>query len=190
MEKKSRKEKREERRAHSAQVKKDLGANTVGILASNRREVSSSVGLSKVPQSDAVEFWEEVFSDIEMGETLQGLARKHKMSEASLRYRLRTGDLHERFLQAHEGRAVYHAQSIEGMLDRLESGEIESDVARVSIDARKWLATKYYPRMFGERQELNVKTTDMTKVYIEQLKQVMSRQESRLRDITPPKVKE
>jgi len=185
MEKKSRKEKRLERKANFIQLKKDLGANTVGILASNRDEVSSSVGLGKVPQADASEFWEEVFSDIEMGETLQGLARKHKMSEASLRYRLRTGDLHERFLQAHEGRAVYHAQSIEGMLDRLESGEIESDVARVSIDARKWLATKYYPRMFGERHELNVKTTDMTKVYIEQLKMIMSRQETRLRDITP-----
>ena len=69
------------------------------------------------------------------------------------------------------------------MIDRLESGDVESDVARVSIDARKWLATKYYPRMFGERQQIDVKTTDMTKVYVEQLKLVMKSQEARMRVI-------
>ena len=69
------------------------------------------------------------------------------------------------------------------MIDRLESGDVESDVARVSIDARKWLATKYYPRMFGERQELNVKTTDMTKVYVEQLKMLMENQDQRMKTI-------
>jgi hypothetical protein len=37
--------------------------------------------------------------------------------------------------------------------------------------------------MFGERQELNVKTTDMTKVYVEQLKILMSNQEQRVRTI-------
>ena len=62
-------------------------------------------------------------------------------------------------------------------------GDVESDVARVSIDARKWLATKYYPRMFGERQEVNLKTTDMTKVYVEQLKILMSGHDQRMKTI-------
>jgi hypothetical protein len=76
-----------------------------------------------------------------------------------------------------------HVQKIEGLLEDLENGGIDSDVAKVSIDARKWLATKYYPRMFGERQQIDVKTTDMTKVYVEQLKLVMKSQEARMRVI-------
>jgi len=148
-----------------------------------KEEESNFKGTEIVPGEDDVKFWDDFFSRIEMGETLHGFAVEHNMTNQSLRRRLRNGELHERFIEAHQGRAVYHAQSIEGMIDRLESGDVESDVARVSIDARKWLATKYYPRMFGERQEVNLKTTDMTKVYVEQLKILMSNQDQRMKTI-------
>ena len=148
-----------------------------------KEEESKFKGTEVVPGKDDVKFWDDFFSRIEMGETLHGFAVEHNMTNQSLRRRLRNGDLHERFIEAHQGRAVYHAQSIEGMIDRLEAGDVESDVARVSIDARKWLATKYYPRMFGERQEVNLKTTDMTKVYVEQLKMLMSNQDQRMKTI-------
>ena len=148
-----------------------------------KAEESVTVGKVAVPQKDDALFWDDFFGQIESGKTLHGFAVESGMSDMVMRDRLRRGELHERFIEAHQGRAVYHAQSIEGMVDRLEAGEVESDVARVSIDARKWLATKYYPRMFGERQEVNLKTTDMTKVYIEQLKLLMSNQEQSVRTI-------
>ena len=148
-----------------------------------KEEESKFKGTEVVPGKDDVKFWDDFFSRIEMGETLHGFAESNNMTNQSLRRRLRNGDLHERFIEAHQGRAVYHAQSIEGMIDRLEAGDVESDVARVSIDARKWLATKYYPRMFGERQEVNLKTTDMTKVYVEQLKMIMSSHDQRMKTI-------
>ena len=148
-----------------------------------KEKESSFKGTNVVPDENNVKFWDDFFSRIEMGETLHGFAESNNMTNQSLRRRLRNGDLHERFIEAHQGRAVYHAQSIEGMIDRLESGDVESDVARVSIDARKWLATKYYPRMFGERQEVNLKTTDMTKVYVEQLKMLMSSHDQRMKTI-------
>ena len=148
-----------------------------------KEEEFTTKGNVPVPSAGDTEFWEEFFGKIEMGETLGGFAKERGMAVQTLRDRLRSGELHERFIEAHQGRAVYHAQSIEGMIDRLESGDVESDVARVSIDARKWLATKYYPRMFGERQEVSVKTTDMTKVYIEQLKILMSNQDDRIKTI-------
>ena len=70
------------------------------------------------------------------------------------------------------------------MLDLLEAGEMDSDIARVSIDARKWLATKYYPRMFGERQQLEVKTLDVTKAYVEQLKILMKNPSKRIKKVS------
>ena len=42
-------------------------------------------------------------------------------------------------------RAHYHASKIEEILEDVESGKIEPSVARVSIDARKWVAAKMYP---------------------------------------------
>ena len=174
----SRKERKIRNKREYAEVKLS-GASQIR----EKEEESNFKGTEVVPGSDNEKFWDDFFSRIEMGETLQGFAVEHNMTNQSLRRRLRNGDLHERFIEAHQGRAVYHAQSIEGMIDRLESGDVESDVARVSIDARKWLATKYYPRMFGERQEVNLKTTDMTKVYIEQLKMIMSNQDRRMKTI-------
>ena len=148
-----------------------------------KAEESVTVGSIPVPLKDDSIFWNDFFGQIESGKTLHGFAVESGMSDQVMRKRLRSGELHEKFIEAHQGRAVYHAQSIEGMVDRLEAGDVESDVARVSIDARKWLATKYYPRMFGERQEVNLKTTDMTKVYIEQLKVLMSNQDQRVKTI-------
>ena len=174
----SRKERKIRNKREYAEVKLS-GASQIR----EKEQESNFKGTEVVPGSDNEKFWDDFFSRIEMGETLQGFAVEHNMTNQSLRRRLRNGDLHERFIEAHQGRAVYHAQSIEGMIDRLESGDVESDVARVSIAARQWLATKYYPRMFGERQEVNLKTTDMTKVYVEQLKMLMSNQDQRMKTI-------
>ncbi len=175
-------ETRKERKVRNKREYSEARLSSKSQLKEKEKE-SSFKGTEVVPGKDDVKFWDDFFSRIEMGETLHGFAESHNMTNQSLRRRLRNGELHERFIEAHQGRAVYHAQSIEGMIDRLESGDVESDVARVSIDARKWLATKYYPRMFGERQEVNLKTTDMTKVYIEQLKMIMSNQDQRMKTI-------
>ena len=43
-------------------------------------------------------------------------------------------------------RAHYHSAKIEEILNDLEKGRIEPKVARISIDARKWLAAKMYPK--------------------------------------------
>ena len=42
-------------------------------------------------------------------------------------------------------RAHYHSAKIEEILNDLEKGRMEPKVARILIDARKWLAGKMYP---------------------------------------------
>ena len=138
----------------------------------------------KVPDVDDHDFWTIVFEKIELGATERSVAREYNFSPSSLRNRLNTPELHARYVQAHEGRAILHAHKIEDMLDKLEAGEMDFNIARVSIDARKWLATKYYPRMFGERQQLEVKTLDVTKVYVEQLKLLMSNPNKRIKSVS------
>ena len=56
-----------------------------------------------------------------------------------------------RYEDALISRAHYHSAKIEEILDDLEQGRIELQVARVSIDARKSLAAKMLPKFFSDR---------------------------------------
>lgn len=143
----------------------------------------TNIKRERVPDTEDKVFWQEIFEKIELGATERSIARDYNFSPSSLRNRLNTPQLHAKYVQAHEGRAILHAHKIEDMLEKLEKGEMESDIARVSIDARKWLATKYYPKMFGERHQLEVKTLDITKVYVEQLKLLMSNSNKRIKRV-------
>jgi len=54
---------------------------------------------------------------------------------------------------------------IEGIMYKLEAGELEPAQARVLIDTLKWKAAKYYPKMFGDKQQID-HTTDGEKINI------------------------
>ena len=73
-------------------------------------------------------------------------------------------------------RAHYHASKIEEILEDVETGKIEPNVARVSIDARKWLAAKKYPKFFSDKVQLqHDMTVGVRKQHIEELRRMISR---------------
>ena len=73
-------------------------------------------------------------------------------------------------------RAHYHASKIEEILEDVETGKIEPNVARVSIDARKWLAAKMYPKFFSDKFHLqHDMTVDVRKQHIEELRKMTKR---------------
>ena len=70
-------------------------------------------------------------------------------------------------------RAHFHAAKIEEIIEEVELGNIDPHVARVSIDARKWLASKMYPKFFSDRIQLQHDVTvDVRKQHIEELRQM------------------
>ena len=76
-----------------------------------------------------------------------------------------------RYEDARMSRAHYHSAKIEEILDDLENGKIEPQTARVSIDARKWLASKMYPKFFSDKIQLQHDVTvDLRKQHIEELR--------------------
>ena len=73
-------------------------------------------------------------------------------------------------------RAHFHASKIEEILEDVESGKIEPSVARVSIDARKLLASKMYPKFFSDKLHLqHDKTVNVRKQHIEELRKMTKR---------------
>ena len=73
-------------------------------------------------------------------------------------------------------RAHFHASKIEEILEDVETGKIEPNVARVSIDARKWLAAKMYPKFFSDKVQLQHDVrVDVRKQHLEELRRMISR---------------
>ena len=81
-----------------------------------------------------------------------------------------------RYKEARISRAHYHSAKIEEILEDVEAGKIEPSVARVSIDARKWLAGKMYPKFFSDKFHLqHDMTVDVRKQHIEELRKMTKR---------------
>ena len=48
-------------------------------------------------------------------------------------------------------RRLHHANMIERLVLKVENGEMPPDVARVAIDGRKWIASRFHPNLLSEK---------------------------------------
>ena len=70
-------------------------------------------------------------------------------------------------------RAHYHSSKIEEILNDLEKVRMEPQVARILINARKWLAGKMYPKFFSDKFEIkHDMSIDVRKMHIEELRRM------------------
>ena len=67
------------------------------------------------------------------------------------------------YRRARETRAANHAEKIEELAGMVEAGTIETNAARVSIDARKWIAARMDPGRWAENKgvAVNISITDL-----------------------------
>jgi transposase len=74
---------------------------------------------------------------------------KHAFKNWALK--LQAGAQYARSLEA-----LAHAQitAIEEVLERLERDDIDANAARVILDARKWFASKFLPKRYGESRTI------------------------------------
>ena len=55
------------------------------------------------------------------------------------------------YLAALQERGFHHANMIERLVLKGENGETRPDVARVAIDGRKWIASRFHPNLLSEK---------------------------------------
>ena len=128
------------------------------------------------------EFWDEFFFRIGNGESLRGVSKDLGIPFQTVWSAIMIDEARKAsYKDARMSRAHYHAAKIEEILEEVEAGRIEPQVARVSIDARKWLAAKMYPKFFSDRvQLLHDVTVDVRKQHIEELRRLSGeRQENK-----------
>ncbi len=70
-------------------------------------------------------------------------------------------ELFDLYTKAIQDKAEMVTFEINQVMQDMRSGIIEAPVGRILIDTLKWYASKFYPRMFGERVDI---TTDGDKI--------------------------
>ena len=118
-------------------------------------------------------FWDQIFFRIGEGESLRSVSNKYGVPYSTLHDRIHKEEVKKlRYLEALTSRAMYHASRIEEIAEMVEDGRISPISAKVAIDARKWIASRFHPNQFSEKlmKENNLDKTDIAKLHLQELK--------------------
>ena len=126
-----------------------LNKDNKNLVSSNHRKSSNWALLEQN------EFWNNFFFRIGNGESLRGVSKDLGIPFQTVWSAIMIDERRKAtYEDAKMSRAHFHAARIEELIEEVELGNIDPPVARVSIDARKWLAAKMYPKFFSERVQL------------------------------------
>lgn len=101
------------------------------------------------------DLFDEILFDVANGMSLYKACESRHTSSADF-YKLinEDEDLKSKYTQAREERGDRCLDKIEMYETMLLEGTLEHAVARVLIDTEKWKACKFYPKMYGDKQEI------------------------------------
>ena len=123
-------------------------------------------------------FWNEFFFRIGNGESLRGVSRDLGVPFQTVWSSIMIDEKRKAtYVDAKMCCAHFHAAKIEELIEEIELGKTNPQVARISIDARKWLASKMYPKFFSDRVQLQHDlTVDVRKQHIDELRRITKKE--------------
>jgi len=114
--------------------------------------------------------WEYFFKIVAAGESTRAAADYVELSTNQINSYIKAHPhLTEAYEEARQQRAEYHAERIEKIANDVETGDMDAASARVSLDARKFLASRFNPDRWGDKQRVDVTVTDMNALYMDAL---------------------
>ena len=125
-------------------------------------------------------FWDQLFDNLGQGASLSELCKDLKWygkPEKSIPYTsvwvaidVRT-DLSDRYARAKSARVDGLSQEVIKIADDVKNGVLDPQAGRVAADQYKWAASKFYPKMYGDKIQADVRVTDLTKLHLEEVRQ-------------------
>ena len=94
--------------------------------------------------------------------------------EAFYQLKNRHQDVQSRYNEAIEARATAIDDRIDEVLAGVRNGEIDYQAGRLEIDTQKWRMAKFFPRLYGDNQKLEVEHKTS---FVDELKRVAARVE-------------
>jgi len=108
----------------------------------------------KVFTPDEKKIIEEVFEAISLGQSLKSLSEKHDIPLTTLFDWMMKPEYAEKYAQAKDKRGYSAIEDVLIAIDELKKGKCDPITTRLLIDTYKWLACKYYPKMFGDKVQV------------------------------------
>ena len=94
--------------------------------------------------------------------------------EAFYKMKKKDGTLQAMYNDAVEARATAIDDKIDEVLEGVRNGEIDYQAGRLEIDVQKWRMAKFFPRLYGDNQKLEVEHKTS---FVDELKRVAARVE-------------
>jgi transposase-like protein len=118
------------------------------------------------PSSYTDKLADEICERIENGESLIGICKEDGMPDpVTVRRWLRANEeFHTKYARAREESAHASADIVKEYARRVADGDMDANAARVAIDAEKWSAGKRKPKVYGDRQILDVGEDTLAKL--------------------------
>lgn len=88
---------------------------------------------------------------IEAGNSERSACETVGINRHTFRQAIPRHNLAAQYMRALEALAHEQVDKIDSAINDMRTGKIDSNQARVEIDARKWLACKFLPRLYGDR---------------------------------------
>lgn len=105
---------------------------------------------------------DKICEKISGGLSLRAICAEAGMPARGTVYRwlIENADFQDQYTRAREKQADYFAEEIIEIADSAEAESAAVSKAKLQIDARKWAASKIAPKKYGDKQEIDVKSSD------------------------------
>lgn len=114
------------------------------------------------PSEYNIELCNEICERISLGEHIKDVLDSDKKRFPTLptwsRWKRENDELFNLYTRSIQDKAEMIIWEINQTMQDLKKGLIDSASARVIIDTYKWMAAKFYPKMFGDKLDIDHKT--------------------------------
>lgn len=83
------------------------------------------------------------------------------INRATFRSAALKNEIADEYARALKALAEDQIEKAEKTIEDMRSGEIDSQMARVELDARKWFASKFLPRRYGDKIDMTTNGKDL-----------------------------
>lgn len=101
----------------------------------------------------------KVLDRIEAGESERSACKAEDISRSTFRTTALREQAGDQYARALEGLALDQIEKLEATIDDMRGGKVDHQVARIEIDARKWFASKFLPKRFGDKLDVSGEST-------------------------------
>lgn len=114
------------------------------------------------PSKFSQDLAENICEQIANGKSLRAICAGDDMPSATTVFKWlnENQDFSEQYARARDRQADYYAEEIIEISDSAEADSAAVAKARLQVDARKWAASKLAPKKYGDKSELDVKSSD------------------------------